>query len=56
LRKEDIKNYYKFEEVVGEGSFGSVYRATCLQSKEERAIKVIKKEGLGQHKKAEVFS
>lgn len=43
LRQEDIKKFYKFEEIVGEGSFGSVYRALCIQSKEERAIKIIKK-------------
>ena len=43
LRQEDIKKFYKFEEIVGEGSFGSVYRALCIKSKEERAIKIIKK-------------
>lgn len=41
---------------MGEGSFGSVYRALCLKSREERAIKIIKKEGLGENKKAAVFA
>ena len=56
LRNEDVKKYYKFQEIVGEGSFGSVYRAVCIKTKEERAIKIIKKENLGQNKKAEVFA
>lgn len=56
LRSESVKRYYKFEEIVGEGSFGSVYRAICLKAREERAIKVIKKEGLGENKRAAVFA
>jgi calcium-dependent protein kinase len=56
LRKEDIKKFYKFEEIIGEGAFGSVYRALCLKSREPRAVKIIKKEGLGQSKKNEVFA
>jgi hypothetical protein len=43
MRKEDINKYYVFEEVVGEGAFGSVYRATCVKSQEVRAIKIIKR-------------
>jgi hypothetical protein len=33
LRRENIKKYYRFEEIVGEGAYGSVYRAQCLTSK-----------------------
>lgn len=33
LRKEDIKKYYRFEAIVGEGAYGSVYKAQCLTSK-----------------------
>jgi len=38
----NIRNFYSFKEIVGEGTFGKVYRALCKRTKEERAIKVLK--------------
>lgn len=51
LRKEDIRKHYKFDDRIGEGAFGSVYKAFCLKSKEVRAVKIIKKENLIKGKK-----
>lgn len=44
IQTDDISTFYKFEENVGEGAYGSVYRAVSLRDKEIRAIKVIRKE------------
>ena len=42
VREERIEKFYEMKEKIGEGSFGQVYRALCLSSGEERAIKVLK--------------
>lgn len=42
-RGDDVKDFYDFKEVIGEGSFGKVYRAVCRRTHESRAIKVLKR-------------
>lgn len=37
----DKSTYYEFLEVLGEGSFGKVYKAIYKPTKEEIAVKVI---------------
>lgn len=39
-----VNSRYHFHEMIGEGSFGRVYRATCVSNNEERAIKIIRKD------------
>lgn len=41
-RGENVREFYDFKQVVGEGSYGKVYRAICKSTKEERAIKMLK--------------
>lgn len=36
-----MSSRYNIHERVGKGSYGDVYRATCIETKEERAIKII---------------
>jgi serine/threonine protein kinase len=47
--RDTVLNTYRIEELIGEGSFGEVYRVTHLGLKVERAIKVLKRStpGLG---------
>jgi serine/threonine protein kinase len=40
---DNISKQYKFESVLGKGSFGEVVRATHFVTNEQRAIKIIKK-------------
>ena len=48
VSEQPITEYYEFKEKIGEGSFGNVYRAICKRSKEERAIKVLKKKQMSK--------
>lgn len=46
FKQESIRDHYTFLEVIGEGAFGSVLKATDNNTGNEYAIKVIKKEDL----------
>lgn len=47
MEDTDVCKEYEYEENLGEGSFGKVYRAKHLQSGETVAIKEIVKERVG---------
>jgi serine/threonine protein kinase len=32
VKKEQPENYYEFKEVIGEGSYGQVFRAVCKKT------------------------
>ena len=44
--KAHLRDFYKLGKVLGSGAFGEVRIATLLQTKEQRAIKVILKDSL----------
>lgn len=43
ILQKNINDSYKFLQKLGEGSFGSVHKAVCLKSHQERAIKIVRK-------------
>lgn len=43
IKETPVEQYYLLEKKIGEGSFGSVYRAKCKKTGETKAIKVLKK-------------
>ena len=43
-REGDIKDIYSFAKVIGQGSFGKVYKAKLQDTNEVRAIKAIPKD------------
>ena len=43
IKESSPKEFYEYKEKLGEGAFGQVFRAICKQSKEERAIKILKR-------------
>ena len=45
-RKENIKDHYKFDKVLGEGSFAVVRKAIKKSTGEEFAVKIIDKSTL----------
>lgn len=44
--KPEVTDKYSFGKKIGEGSFGKVYSAQSLATKEKVAIKVVEKRGL----------
>ena len=47
---ENFPSQYRLEERIGEGAFGSVYKATHISSKMRCAVKVVRKEKIGEMK------
>ena len=47
-KNENIKNFYRFEEELGRGSFAIVYKAVQVESGERVAIKVFDKTSLDE--------
>ena len=39
--KQNYKEYYELQEIIGGGGFGTVYKGIDKETKELRAIKVI---------------
>ena len=46
IRFESVKNFYTLKDIIGEGGYGSVYKAKCKLTSEPRAIKVFKQTSL----------
>lgn len=50
-RDGDIKSYYNFYEKLGEGAYGIVYKATEIDTGEQRAIKKLEKSRIKNKKR-----
>jgi len=48
MQSRQIKDYYKIEKKLGEGSFGLVRRAKSKTSEDTVAIKIIKKSAMNE--------
>ena len=51
----ELESFYKLGPILGEGSFGRVYRGTHLESGQERAIKIVAKSQDDPQRNEDVF-